>query len=231
MCDEECELRRCRSRGMSTVAVMAATGAHDQHVVVLNCLTTVVADASRAGSVSFCAHVSEAWDAAIVSGASDFCALRARPDVRWLPAGTRRVGLAEVALDRATVRWGELVHGLVARHKLLLETLAQISTLGGGWASVGERGRAKQYAVQQRSVARMLQDETLELLSEVYIAYADLFEGRRQAAGEAIERQAGVAAKRSDKRQKAIIEAAFIQLARYDEQQQQQQQRKTAEQR
>jgi hypothetical protein len=56
-----------------------------------------------------------------------------------------------------------------------------------GWASVGQRGKARQYAMQQKNVAIMLQDETLELLSNVYIAYAHLFEGERQIAQKMID--------------------------------------------
>lgn len=117
-------------------------------------------------------------------------------------------------LSRATLRWGEMVLGLLAKRKYLLETIAQISTLGGGWASVGQRGRARQYASQQKNVAIMLGDETLELLSNVYIAYALLFDGKRSEAETMIDQQALIAASRNDKRQNQIIAAARIQLER-----------------
>jgi hypothetical protein len=52
---------------------------------------------------------------------------------------------------------------------------------------VGQRGKARQYAMQQKNVAKMLNDETLELLSNVYIAYAHLFEGERQIAQKMID--------------------------------------------
>lgn len=141
----------------------------------------------------------------------------------------------KVAVGRRTVFWGgETEDGgwdgkvwwwdrqlrfLVKRYKYLLETAAQISTLGGGWASVGHRGRARQYAIQQRNVARMLGDETLVLLSNVYEAYAMLYEGHRQQAGLMIDQQALLAERRKDPRQLNIIAAARIQLQRYDEDQ------------
>lgn len=71
------------------------------------------------------------------------------------------------------------------------------------------------YATQQRSIARLLQDETLELLSEVYIAYAVLFEGDKTRAAALIDRQAAIARKRNDRRQNAIIAAAYLQLERF----------------
>jgi hypothetical protein len=103
--------------------------------------------------------------------------------------------------------------------RYLLETVAQISTLGGGWASVGQRKRARQYAEQQRNVAKMLGDDTLELLSNVYIGYALLFEGQHEQARSVIAAQTKLAQKRGDKRQLQIVEAARLQLQRWDEEQ------------
>lgn len=112
------------------------------------------------------------------------------------------------------LHWDDLVMMLVARRKYLTETIAHISTLGGGWASVGDRNKARQFAFQQRNVARLLGDETLELLSNVYIAYGHLYDGRFEVAKSMIDTQATLARKRGDKRQLAIIHAAYIQLDR-----------------
>ncbi len=97
-----------------------------------------------------------------------------------------------------------------------METLAHISTLGGGWASVGQRSRAKQYAHQQLAMARMLGDETLELLSNVYIGYALLFDGEVDKAKAVIAEQTRLALRRGEPRQMRIVEAARLQLERYD---------------
>lgn len=119
-------------------------------------------------------------------------------------------------LSNADVLWNDRVHSLVAKRKYLLETLAHVSTLGGGWASVGERKKAQQFAMRQKVVARKLEDETLELLSNVYIAYGILHDGDHDKAQRMIEEQAELVKKRGggDARQRAIIEAAFIHLSR-----------------
>ena len=174
------------------------------------------------GVLVFARHVSEgrATDEVCVAHWSDFAALRDVACLFPVPAGAVwRARAAEGGLARlcgATLRWGGLVRDLVARRKYLLETVAQISTLGGGWASVGARDRASQFAVQQRNVARMLGDETLELLSNVYIGYAHLYAGRREAAGRLIAEQTRLAQRRGERRQLQIVEAARLQLQRYD---------------
>ncbi len=179
----------------------------------------------EAGELRWAVHVSQGrdHDAVSVLHWSDFAALRADKE-RWtglVPMGERWQASPSTGglwrLSGAVLRWGAMVHDLVARRKYLLETIAQISTLGGGWASVGARDKASQFAVQQRNVARMLGDETLELLSNVYIGYAHLYGGRRELAGKLIGEQTELAKRRGDKRQLLIVEAARLQLQRYDE--------------
>ncbi len=113
-------------------------------------------------------------------------------------------------------RWHALLRQLEVRRQVLLEMTAHISTLGGGWASVGQRSKAHQYAYQQKRVARLLGDETLELLSDVYIAYGHLSEGRLELARNIIAAQTTLAQRRGDRRQLAIVDAARIQLAKLD---------------
>lgn len=86
---------------------------------------------------------------------------------------------------------------------------ADPSASGGGWASVGARAQAHQYAMQQKRVARLLGDETLELLSDVYIAYGHFFGGRVHEARASIQRQSVLATQRGDRRQLAIVDAAL----------------------
>ncbi len=65
----------------------------------------------------------------------------------------------------------------------------------------------------------MLGDDTLELLSNVYIGYALLFEGQHELARSVIAAQTKLAQKRGEKRQLQIVEAARLQLQRWDEEQ------------
>jgi hypothetical protein len=177
----------------------------------------------KLGLVVFASHVSEsrAADEVCVAHWTDFAALsgEGREVIDAPEFSVWRVRADEerlLRLDGATLRWGVLVHDLVARRKYLLETIAQISTLGGGWASVGARDKASQFALQQRNVARMLGDETLELLSNVYIGYAHLYAGKRELAGRVIAEQTRLAFQRKEKRQLQIVEAARLQLERHD---------------
>lgn len=112
------------------------------------------------------------------------------------------------------LHWGEMLHALERRRLVLLDMTAHISTLGGGWASVGKREKAHQFALQQKRIARMLGDETLELLSDIYIAYGYLFQGQAEKARDIIDQQTRIAMRRKEKRQLAIVEAAQLQLAR-----------------
>lgn len=110
--------------------------------------------------------------------------------------------------------WQRLLQRLECRRQALLEMTAHITTLGGGWASVGERAVAHRYAMQQKRVARLLGDETLELLSDVYIGYGHLFAGRVDEARRIIAAQTVIAKRRGEPRQLAIVAAARIQLDR-----------------
>lgn len=118
------------------------------------------------------------------------------------------------SLCACDLHWGALLQQLERRRITLLEMTAHISTLGGGWASVGKREKAHQFAMQQKRIARMLGDQTLELLSDIYIAYGLLFEGQVDKARELIDQQTRLAVQRKEKRQLAIVEAAQLQLAR-----------------
>jgi hypothetical protein len=97
---------------------------------------------------------------------------------------------------------------------VLMDLTAHLSTLGGGWASVGQRSKAHRFAIQQKRVARLLNDDTLELLSNVYIAYGHLSQGRHDLAKSIIAEQTLIAQKRGEKRQLAIVHAAHLQLQR-----------------
>lgn len=146
---------------------------------------------------------------------SDFQALQCYDVESWFMCGEKTlfvVGKENHELTFMDLRFGEMIHYLVARSMYLQDTIAMISTLGGGWASVGQRHKAHHYAMKQKSAARILGDETLELLSNVYIAYGMLYKGEREEAERIIDEQTALAKKRGEKRQLAIVHAAHLQL-------------------
>jgi hypothetical protein len=188
--------------------------------------------ASESGTATFASHVSDSgpFDCVVLEW-NVFCGLRedsARAaDVLGVPSGTvwtvclERERRCELSSD--VLWWDAILTALALRRKYLMDTLALISTLGGGWASVGQRSIAKQFAHRQLAVARMLGDETLELLSNVYIGYALLFEGHYESAKAIIDQQTLLAKRRGEPRQLRIVDAARLQLERWQQQQQQQQ--------
>eukprot|EP01006_Ploeotia_vitrea_P060049 TRINITY_DN75221_c0_g1_i1.p1 TRINITY_DN75221_c0_g1~~TRINITY_DN75221_c0_g1_i1.p1 ORF type:complete len:499 (-),score=48.72 TRINITY_DN75221_c0_g1_i1:52-1548(-) len=113
------------------------------------------------------------------------------------------------------VMWSKKLSWLIKKYAALVEQGYWLASIGGGWASMKNTGKALEYAQKQYAVGSMLQDNFIQHKCKVYKAYNRMWVGKLDESKAILEQELKEAEALKDPVLVNVVTAASLHLERH----------------